>query len=487
MNPICIHPENERVFLFRGKPALLLCATEHYGSVMNRPFDYRAYIEEAKDKLQNYTRLFLLFREQQIHCNPYSTCKPESPDYISPFMRVGPGKAKDGEPVYDVSAWNPEFFGRLTEFIGLASDAGIVVEVVLFSNTYCDTVWDLNPLNSPNNVNGLEHSHWADYNTLTHPKLNAVQERLVRKVVTELNGFDNIVFEPCNEPGGQFAPETATVSQVNEWLEWVVSLIRETEASLPNKHLIFGQEAFAYDPMTMTTTLSYEKKFPVDVVNVHPLPNTVLRGRSYDLGAFMSRELKLSEMRDYCLAAGMEGKPLCFDEDNTASCYKDRDGWLIHRKRAWTTLMNLSHYDMIDFSIINYSPAGTPDSRANLRTWFKNLAKFVSALPMEKAEAFMAQGCWEGDSAVVSAFSAGDAKYFYVADDTELVFAKKPEYKPVKGALTFDLKPGDYLAYVYSPEAGVCSTAMKFTGGPGARVELPPFYHDIAVCAVPVQ
>jgi len=31
--PICIHPENNKLFLFRGRPRVLLCATEHYGSV----------------------------------------------------------------------------------------------------------------------------------------------------------------------------------------------------------------------------------------------------------------------------------------------------------------------------------------------------------------------------------------------------------------------------------------------------------------------
>ena len=79
--PIRIHPENRKLFEFRSKPLVLVTATEHYGAVMNRPFDYRRYLEDAAEKGITLTRLFLLFRELQNHCNPYSTCKPESPDY----------------------------------------------------------------------------------------------------------------------------------------------------------------------------------------------------------------------------------------------------------------------------------------------------------------------------------------------------------------------------------------------------------------------
>ena len=93
--PICVHPENKKVFLFREKPYVLVCATEHYGAVMNRPFDFEKYLADAAEKKQTLTRLFVLFREQQSSVNPYSTCKPESPDYISSFMRTGPGN----EPV----------------------------------------------------------------------------------------------------------------------------------------------------------------------------------------------------------------------------------------------------------------------------------------------------------------------------------------------------------------------------------------------------
>lgn len=45
MTAIRSHPDNPKLFEFRGRPLVLLTATEHYGAVMNRPFDYKAYVE----------------------------------------------------------------------------------------------------------------------------------------------------------------------------------------------------------------------------------------------------------------------------------------------------------------------------------------------------------------------------------------------------------------------------------------------------------
>jgi hypothetical protein len=104
--PIAIHPDNPRYFLFRGKPLVLVAATEHYGSVVDRRFDFVRYLAEAAAKKQTMTRTFLLFRELQSARNPSSPIKPESPDYLTPWPRPGPGLALDGEPKYDLEKWN---------------------------------------------------------------------------------------------------------------------------------------------------------------------------------------------------------------------------------------------------------------------------------------------------------------------------------------------------------------------------------------------
>ncbi len=174
-NAIAIHPENPKYFLFRGGPLVLVAATEHYGSVINRRFDFTRYLQEAARVRQTVSRLFLLYRELQSPRNPYSPLKAESPDFVSPYPRQGPGKAIDGEPKYNLDEWNPEYIDRLHRFLSLASTLGIVVELTVFSNTYSDRTWDLNPLRDKNNNQGIGTGQWQEYTSL---KDQALVERL---------------------------------------------------------------------------------------------------------------------------------------------------------------------------------------------------------------------------------------------------------------------------------------------------------------------
>ena len=229
-SPIRIHPKNPKLFEFRGRPRVLLCATEHYGAVLNRAFRFEAYLADAVLRHQTLTRLFMLFRELQSANNPYSSCKPETPDYIAPFLRTGPGKALDGEPKYDLEQWNPEFFERLHRFLSMTSDCGIIVEVVLLSNTYGEHIWALNPLNPQNNINGLEEMHWPEYMSQRHQPLFGWQCAHVRKIVEETCHHDHVIYEICNEPGGG-APtgrtDNPTPEEVDQWQLALVEVVRQ--------------------------------------------------------------------------------------------------------------------------------------------------------------------------------------------------------------------------------------------------------------------
>jgi hypothetical protein len=479
--PIHVHPQNPRCFEFRGAPLALVTATEHYGAVMNRPFRFERYLADAAEKRITLTRLFVLFRELQTPANPYSTCKPESPDYVAPFRRTGPGSALDGQPTYDLDEPNPEFFRRLHRFLSLASDHGIIVELVLFSNTYSPQVWSLNPLHHANNINGLEEADWPDYLSQRHPKRYERQVAHVRTIVEETNRYDNIIYEVCNEPGGGApgSPDNPSTDEVNEWQAAIARVIRETEAGLPQQHLVAGQEAFAYDPFTQFSDQAFDESV-FDVVNIHPLPNTVYRGRSYDMGAFMSKQLRLRQLRDYCLATRDERKPLNLDEDNTASQYKDVDGWTIHRKRAWATLLSGCHYDYIDFSIINYCEAGTPESRRHIRTWMKHLSEFIHSLDLVNARPAVGRLAEQPAHTVEAVLAVEGEDYcIYLADEREL--HEPGAGQPMDGRIALDLPPGKYRAACYSPTTGLYSPSLTLEGAPDTRLALPEFRHDIVV------
>jgi hypothetical protein len=479
--PIRIHPMNPKLFEFRGKPFVLVTATEHYGAVMNRPFQFEKYLHNAADQGHTLSRLFVLFRELQNQCNPYSTCKPESPDYIAPFLRVGPEDSQDGQPKFDLDQWNPELFSRLHRFLDLASDLGIVVEVVLMSNSYAPEVWRLNPLNSGNNINGLPEIPFSDYNTLRHPDNLSYQLRHVRKIVQETNRYDNIFFEICNEPGGWIPNEQGlpTTDEVNQWQEEVAKTIREVEAKLPNQHLIAGHLAFTYSPWEHPATESFSGPL-LDIVNIHPLPNITYSGNSYDMGVFMSKQLCLKPFRNFCLDTWKERKPLNMDEDNIASQYKDVEGWTIHRKRAWTALLSGAHYDYIDFSIINYCETGTEGSRKHIRAWIGYLANFMHSMDLSSAEPIRGVVHNLPDFICESVYGVVNKDIsLYLADSRERGTPGCGE--KLQLTIQIDAPIGIYQMASFSPVTGLYSPWLQISSDGQIALISPVFTHDLVI------
>ena len=476
-----IHPQNPKIFEFRGEQRVLLCATEHYGAVINRAFRYERYLEDAAAREQTLTRLFTLFRELQTALNPHSTCKPESPDFVTPFRRTGPGNARDGEPRYDLSQWNDEYFERLHGFLGLASQHAIIVEVVLFSNTYNDEVWNLNPLHPRNNVNldADKPIRWQDYLSGRHEELLHWQQAHARRIVEQTNQYDNVIYEICNEPGAFRSEDLPGVDEVNAWQSRMIELVREVEKDKANQHLIAGQQAFLMDTDFEQPAEASFAELDFDIVNIHPLPGTWFGGRSYDMGAFMSKQLKLEAVRDFALATYGEAKPLNYDEDNVATRYLDPEGWTVQRKRAWTTLMSGAHYDMIDFSILPHLETGTSASQQCIRSWMGYLSTFIHSVDLLRARPLTGWLQRHPDDTVASALAVEGEDYcIYLADGREREASDCGQ--PIGGTLCFDLPAGDFTVSAYSPCTGVYSPALLLPGG-DTELEVPVFTHDTVI------
>jgi hypothetical protein len=477
---VSLHPENPRYLLFRGRPLALIAASEHYGSVINRPFDFERYLADAAGKHQTMTRTFLLFREQQSARNPSSPCKPESPDFVTPWPRTGPGNAIDGEPRYDLEKWNPEYFERLHRFLSRASELGIVVELTLFSNTYGDSVWALNPLRAENNLQSVGKIPWYEYNTLHNGPLVERQMAYASKIIQETSAYDNVYYEICNEPGGN-ADAHASVSGVDAWQGRVSRLVRDELARLKRPHLVFGSQAFSYKPaFRQELDKSFAEK-TFDAVNVHPLPGMVLAGKEYMLGNFMSKQLVLKNFRDFCRASQVFPKPCVPDEDNAASMYRDPIGWTIHRKRAWMALFSQCHYDYIDFSITVGSETGTRQSNRMLRTWMKHLSDFMQTIDFVHARPAPDWIAQEPQHVVDAALALpGGGFVAYLADDREVTDANYG--RPISGTVSLRIAPGNYRASFYSPTTGASSPAIVIKGGDTpVSIELAPFENDVVL------
>lgn len=245
--PIALHPDNPHYFLWRGQPTVLITSGEHYGSVLNLDFDYATYLKELQAKKLNLTRTW-----SGAYVEPFgafnitsNSLAPRSRKFICPWPRVdrfghisnGGGVAglrsfaTDGGFKFDLTQWDTNYFSRLHDFMKQASARGVVVEMNLFCPMYEDSMWKLSPQNAANNVNGIGATSRTNVYTLNEMDgLLAIQEAMTRKLVTELNPFDNVYFEICNEP--YFGGVTM------DWQHHIADVIVETEKTLPNKHLI---------------------------------------------------------------------------------------------------------------------------------------------------------------------------------------------------------------------------------------------------------
>jgi len=476
-----VSPENPKYLVFRGKPLVLISASEHYGSVINRPFDYEKYLADAAEHKMTMTRTFLLYRELQSARNPSSPCKPDSPDYLSPFVRSGPGKALDGEPIYDLDQWNPEYFERLHHFLDAASKKGIVVELTVFSNTYATSVWALNPLRADNNKQHVGAGDWQDYISLKDPELVRRQSAFARKVIQETSGYDNVYYEICNEPGGGL-PGHASVADVDAWQEEMARVLRDEMRRLNRPHLLSGQQAFTYaekNAFPMDATFA-GKTF--DIVNDHPLPNTLFDGQVYEMGNFMSKELMLDQLASFCRATDSRPKPVVLDEDNTASMYRDTTGWTIHRKRAWTALLSRCHYDYIDFSITVGSERGTAESQRAIRSWMQYLSEFMASFDFIHAKLAPDWIATYPQHLTASSLSVGGRDYVaYLADSREV--GDRAVGEAISGSVFLSLPPGSYDVRLYSPVTGEYSPAIEVAGGGKSSLVLPSFKEDIVIRA----
>lgn len=231
--PLALHPDNPHYFQFRGKPTVLVTSGEHYGAVLNLDFNYPRYLETLQRDGLNGTRTWA-----GAYCEPpeafniaSNTLAPLPNRFISPWARSKqPGYANGGNK-FDLTKWDKAYFKRLDDFMEQASRRGVIVELNLFCPFYEESMWRLSPMNAANNINHIGSVARTNVYTLDkHGGLLAVQEAMVRKIVTELNRFDNLYYEICNEP--YFGGVTL------DWQRHIAAVIVATEQKLKRKHLI---------------------------------------------------------------------------------------------------------------------------------------------------------------------------------------------------------------------------------------------------------
>jgi len=227
VKPISLNTQNPHYFTYQGKPTVLITSGEHYGAVMNPDFDYKIYLKTLQKDGLNLTRTMTgaYFEPAGAFNISVNTMGPDKQKFLCPWMRVG------STFKFDLTKWDDAYFVRLKNFLSEAKKRNVIVELALFCPFYEEMQWELSPFNIKNNVNNLGDIPRTDVYTLDKNKgLLAIQEKMVIKLVDELKGFPNLIYEICNEP--YFGGITL------EWQEYISKVITEAEKSFPNKHLI---------------------------------------------------------------------------------------------------------------------------------------------------------------------------------------------------------------------------------------------------------
>jgi hypothetical protein len=236
--PIGLDPSNPHYYRWNGRPVVLVTSAEHYGAVVNAEFDYVAYLDSLAAFGLNYTRIYPGYLIEPV--NKWiggNTLGPRPESLLVPWARSGtPGYALGGN-LFDLDAWDPAFFKRLSDFVAQADRRGIAVEICFFNCQYEDC-WPISPLFHSNNIQGIGRCDHNGAQTLdADPELARREEAYVRRIVEEVNRFDNVVLEVCDEPILNGTPPAAA----GRWIGRMVEAIRETEAALPKRHLIAQQ------------------------------------------------------------------------------------------------------------------------------------------------------------------------------------------------------------------------------------------------------
>jgi len=257
--PICLHPDNPHYFLYNEKPTVLITSAEHYGAVINASLDYKKYLDVLQRHHFNLTRIFTgSYYEGKYEDAPENTMAIKPEKLLVPWARSNvPGYINGGNK-FDLNKWDKRYFERLTDFCKEASEKGIVVEIVFFSANYSPSNWKNSPLNRHNNVN-LENG--VPYNEIffsSNNELVRYQMAMVRKIVKDVNAFDNVYFEICNEPYwlkgipevDSSIHEQQVTPEIYEWQKKIAFTVKETEKNLPKKHLIAQNFANTYLKIT---------------------------------------------------------------------------------------------------------------------------------------------------------------------------------------------------------------------------------------------
>ena len=233
---ICTHSENPHYFMYHGEPVLLITSDQHYGAVTNLDFDYTTFLDTLAEYGMNFTRIYPgAYIEKDGEYMQDNNLGARNGRQILPWVKTSIPGAHEvlGGYKLDLDQWNDKYFLRLKDFISKAQDRNIIVDIAFFNGMYPDR-WGYQALYHNNNIQGVGTCLFNEVQTLKDSALVSYHEAYVKKITCEVNEFDNVILDICDEPFQDGCPPDL----YNPWISKMIDAILSVESTLPKKHLI---------------------------------------------------------------------------------------------------------------------------------------------------------------------------------------------------------------------------------------------------------
>jgi hypothetical protein len=246
-----VHPTNSRYFTNNTNKAIYLAGAHTWYNIHVDPERYiyeNSYetFEKFLDWLQsfghNFTRLWT--NTSYLNTGPY------------PWMRTGPGNARDGNLKFDMTKMDQTYFDILRERILQVQKRGMYCTIMLFGSFnrmrteegWKDVAW--HPQNNINPELGILNDTDGQTFFTDNPQALEIQKLLVAKTLDTVSDIDNLLIEVMNEP--VLNPEGQA------WHTEIINFAKSYESSKKyNKHLIGVTPGWEYMDTSAQEYITY--------------------------------------------------------------------------------------------------------------------------------------------------------------------------------------------------------------------------------------
>jgi hypothetical protein len=473
--PVQVYPANPHYFSYKGHPIVLITSDHHYGAVIDQDFDFVKYLNFLSDNDMNLTRIYPggMFEptDKYLKGNPLGPRPGRQllPWAFSEQTGANPSLAEPGKPSYkyDLDTWNPQYFDRLKAFVELAGKNEIIVEIPFFNGMYADC-WPLMAMYHGNNIQNVGQFEAEDCGLFTsgddrNKPVMRYQKAYIQKIVTELNTYDNVIYDICDEPSLQGLQDGSIIvnpdSIIAPWIIEMKDAFIQAEKSLSKKHLL-GQTVqnlspdFSKDSWCEWLAAEYvkpaEKALNMDYETNKPIVNV----ESNYFGTSLTKNAY------------------------TADAIRIEGWWFMLAGGAGSINLNGEYY--------RESESGQLITRSQIAPQRKILKEFMDGLDLSGLTRFTKiSGTREG--AFCNGLAENGKQYafylFHGSHDSEWGANFVPKPGNYVDTLTLnDIPEGVYFVQWYNPSSGAeMGTEKRDWKGGNFTVSTPPYSLDIAL------